>query len=66
MSGNLALVLEIALVGDKDDGEEILVLDSEDLLVKCRDFLKRVAGCDRVHQQETLTCAHVLLTHRTK
>lgn len=43
MGGDLALVLEIALVGDEDDGEDILVLDAEDLLVKGRDFLERVA-----------------------
>jgi hypothetical protein len=54
MSGNLTLVLEITLVGDEDDGEKVLVLDTEDLLVKGRDFLKRVTGCDRVDQQEAL------------
>ena len=54
MSGNLALMLEIALVGNEDNGEKVLVLDTEDLLVKGRDFLKRVARCDRVDKQEAL------------
>jgi len=47
MSRDLTLVFEIALVGNEDDGEKVLVLDAEDLLVKSRDFLERVAGCDR-------------------
>ena len=66
MGRNLALVLKIALVGNEDDGEEVLVLDTENLLVKGRDFLKGVARCDRVDEQETFAGAHVLFTHRTK
>ena len=62
---NLALVLEIALVGDDDDGERVLVLHPEDLLVERRDFFKRVAGGDRIDKEEALPGAHVLLTHRT-
>lgn len=65
MSRNLAFVLEIALVGDEDDGEDILVLDAEDLLVEGRDFLERVARGDRVDEQETFASAHILLTHGT-
>lgn len=66
MSRNLTLVFKIALVSNEDDGEEVLVLDAENLLVKGRDFLKRVAGCDRVDEQEPLAGAHVLFTHSTK
>jgi len=66
MSRHLTLVLQIALVGNKDDGEKVLVLDTQDLLVKSRNFLKRVAGGDRIYEQEALSCTHVLLTHRTK
>jgi hypothetical protein len=59
----LAFVLEIALVGDDNDGERVLVLDSEDLLVERRNFFKRVARGDRIDEQEALSGAHVLLTH---
>lgn len=60
---HLALILEIALVGHDNDRERVLVLDSEDLLVERRDFFKRVAGGDRVDEEEALPGAHVLLTH---
>ena len=62
---HLALVLEIALVGDDDDGERVLVLHSEDLLVEGRDLFKRVARGNRIDEQEAFPCTHVLLTHRT-
>jgi hypothetical protein len=62
---HLALVLEIAFVGNDDDGERVLVLYSEDLLVERRDFFKRVAGGDRIDEEEAFSCTHVLLTHRT-
>ena len=62
---HLPLVLQIALVRDNDDGERVLVFHAEDLLVERADFLKRVARCDGVDQEETLSRAHVLLTHRT-
>jgi hypothetical protein len=66
MSRDLALVLKIALVGDKDDGEDVLIFDAEDLLVKGRDFFERVARGDRIDEQETFASAHILLTHGTK
>ena len=62
---HLALVLEIAFIGDDDDGERVLVLYSEDLLVEGRDFFKRVARGDRVDEEEAFPCTHVLLAHRT-
>ena len=63
---NLSLVFQITLVGDNDDRERILILHSQDLLVEGADFFERVAGCDRVHKEETLASAHVLLPHGTK
>ncbi len=65
MSVNLALALKIALVADDDHGEVILVLDSQDLLLECGDFFKALAGGDGVDEQETLACAHILLSHGT-
>lgn len=65
MGRDLAFMLEIALVGNKDDGEKVLVLDTENLLVECGDFLERVARCDRVDKQETFSSAHILLSHGT-
>lgn len=63
MSVNFALALKIALVADDDHGEVVLVLDSQDLLLECGDFLEALAGGDGVDKQETLACAHVLLSH---
>ena len=54
MSRHLAFDLQIALVSNEDDGEKVLVLDTEDLLVEGRDFFKRVARCDRVYKKKTL------------
>jgi hypothetical protein len=80
MRADLALVLEVALVGDDDDGEDVSVLDTQDLLMEggaarhqCEisgswradaHFLERVAARDAVDQQEALAGAHVLLAHR--
>lgn len=61
---NLALIFKIALVGDDDDREGVLVFHSQDLLVELANFLERVPGSYGVHKQETLSCPHVLLTHR--
>jgi hypothetical protein len=52
---NLALVLEVALVGNNDDGEVVLVLYAEDLLVEGRNLLKRAARGDRVDEEESFT-----------
>ena len=63
---NLSLVFQVTLVGDDDDGERILILHSQNLLVEGADFLKRIARCNRVHKEETLAGAHVLLPHGTE
>lgn len=60
---HLALVFEIALVGDDDHGELIHVLDPQDLLIERADFFKRVARRDGVYQQEAFASSHVLLPH---
>ena len=52
---HLAFVLEVALVGNDDDGERVLVLYSEDLLVEGRYFFKRVARGDRIDEQEAFS-----------
>jgi len=62
---NLPLIFQVAFVSRDNDGEGILVLDAENLLVKCGDFLERIARGDRVHQEEALSGAHVLLPHGT-
>ena len=63
LRGDLAVVLEIALVGHDDNGEVVLVLDTENLLVEGGDLVKAVPGGDRVDTEETLPGAHVLLPH---
>lgn len=59
MHADLPLILEIRLVGDDEDGEEILVLDPEDLLVELGDLLERVPRGDGVDKEETFTRSHV-------
>jgi len=61
--GDLALVIQIALVPDNDHGEVVLVLYSQNLLLKGCDLIKALPRRDRVHKQETLAGAHVLLAH---
>lgn len=60
---NLSFIFQVTLVSDDDNREGILVLDSEDLLVECADFLKRITRCDRIDEEEAFTRAHVLLPH---
>lgn len=47
---DLALKLEVAFICDDDDGERILVLHAENLLVERADFLERVPRSDRVDE----------------
>ena len=47
---NLPLKLKVALVGDDNDGERVLILHAQYLLVKRADFLKRVPRGDRVDE----------------
>jgi hypothetical protein len=62
---NLSFVFQIALVGNYDDGEGIFVFYTQDLLIESADFFKRVPRRDGVDKKETLSGAHVLLTHST-
>ena len=47
---NLALKLQVTLISNDNNGERVLILDSENLLVKRADFLERVPRCDRVDE----------------
>lgn len=60
---NLSLILKIALVSYDDNRERILVLHTKNLLMESANFLERVAGGDRVNEEEAFTSAHVLLAH---
>lgn len=62
---DLALKLEVTFVCDDNDGERILVLHAQNLLVERADFLERVARGDRVDEQEAFAGPHVLLAHST-
>ena len=62
--GNGTLLLQIALVGDDDDGEVVLVLDAQDLLLEGHDFFEGLARGYGVDEQEALAGAHVLFPHR--
>jgi hypothetical protein len=62
---NLPLKLEVAFVCDDNDGERVLVLHAQNLLVERADFLERVPRRDRVDEQEPFTGPHVLLAHGT-
>jgi len=62
---NLSFVFQVTFICDDDDGEGILILYSQDLLVECAYFLEGIAGCDRVDEQEAFTRSHILLAHGT-
>lgn len=61
----MTFILEVALIRDDDDRERILVFYPKNLLVEDTDFLKRVAGRNRVDEQESLSGPHVLFSHST-
>ncbi len=61
----MTFVFQITLVRYDDDGEGILVLNTENLLVERADFLEGVAGGDGIHKKETLAGTHVLFAHST-
>ena len=61
---DLALVRQIQLVSHHHHGEDVLVLDTQNLLLEGPYLLKALPRRDRVHQQEALARAHVLLPHR--
>lgn len=62
--GDYALLLQIALVADDNDGEIILVLDTQDLLLEGHDFFEGLARRYGVDEQEALAGPHVLFPHR--
>jgi hypothetical protein len=60
---HLSLGFQIALVSDNDDGEVVLVLDAQNLLLECDDLLEALARRYAVDEQEALACPHILLAH---
>jgi len=60
---HLPLALQIALVAHNDDGEVVLVLDAQYLLLERLDLLIALPRRDAVDQQEALARPHVLLAH---
>ena len=60
---DLSFALEIALVSYDNHGEIVLILHSQNLLLKRGDFLEALARRDRVDQKKPLSRAHVLLPH---
>lgn len=61
--GDRTLLLQITLVGNDDDGEVILVLDAQDLLLEGHDFFEGLARRNGVDEQESLAGSHVLFSH---
>jgi len=61
---HLPLALQIALVAHDDDGEVVLVLDAQYLLLECDHLLEALPRRYAVDQQEAFTRPHVLLSHR--
>jgi hypothetical protein len=61
--GDDTLLLQITLVSDNNDGEVVLVLDAQNLLLEGHDFFKGLTRCDGVDEQEALAGAHVLFPH---
>lgn len=58
-----SILLQIALVTHNDDGEVVLVLDPQNLLLEGHDLLKRLARGDGIDEKETLARPHVLFSH---
>lgn len=63
LPGDLSFTLQIALVAHNDHGKVVLVFDAQDLLLKRCNFVEALTGCDRVDEQESFSCPHVLLSH---
>jgi len=61
--GHLTLGLQIAFVAADHNGDLVGILDTKNLISEGRDFVERGSGRDGKHAQETLTRAHVLVTH---
>lgn len=63
LPSDLPFTLQIALVTHNDHGKVVLVFHTEDLLLKRCDLVEALTGCDRVDEQESFSCPHVLLSH---
>lgn len=63
VTADLPFILQVALVRHDDDGEVILVLYAQDLLVKREDLIEAVTRGDAVYQKEALPRPHVLFPH---
>jgi len=61
--GNDALVLEIALVANKDRGEVLLVLYTDNLITDVLQIRESGLGDDAVDEDEALAVLHVEVTH---
>jgi hypothetical protein len=60
---HLTFSIQIALVANDNDGEVVLVLDAQDLLLECHDFLKALSRRYAVDEEEAFAGSHVLLAH---
>lgn len=61
--GDLSLAFQIALVAYNDDGEVILVLDAQNLLLEGHDLFEALSARYRVDEEETLARSHILFAH---
>jgi hypothetical protein len=61
---HLSLALQITLIAYDDDREIILILNSQDLLLEDQDLIEALSACNAVHQEESFTGSHILLSHR--
>lgn len=61
---NLALVSEIALGGDDDNRNRVLIFQAKNLLVEGTKFLERVARGDGINQKKAIASAHSLFLYR--
>lgn len=61
--GDDTRVVEIALVADKNHGDVLRVLHTEDLLAHVAEIVEATKGHNRVHKHKALTVLHVEITH---
>jgi hypothetical protein len=62
---NLTLELQIALIGDNDDGEVVLILDLQNELLEVHGLFERVSRGHRVHKQDALSGTYIRCPHGT-
>jgi len=63
LSGNDTGVIQIALVADKNHGDIVGILHTEDLLTHVGKVVESTKSDDGVHEDEALTVLHVQITH---